>query len=674
MNIINKLSLRQQIWLGFISILILIIIIATIAFFRLLQLQNQARHIADVSQPAMLSALELKARIQSTTSLMGLYIINKTPEYAEELNNDISLLQQSISAYKALPVVINDSNMQRDSNTLERLINEFIKHQEKIDFLNKNFVENYPGLKIANTEINPRQQQAMQIFSTMLESELEESASSKRRIFQQNINDLRHNWMTIVALFRTYLSNPNTQRMEQVSIYINRHRELIKRSNQQSNLFTFEQEEGFESLNDITENYLKSIQAVFNVYKAGEWREDVSLIKNEIRPLINKISQQIDAMIMYQESQVDAGNKTLISRTSTSLTYIGISLIISLMIGIMAARFSCKQINVVVKEINLILRNILDGIFQVKMNEDRAGDIGRLGKTVNYFSTQLKTIIHDIQSSVSELQDTSSNLTTVTQTTSTNIMQQNRETDQVATAAEEMSLTSQEVAQNTASAAESVQQADIDVQSGSNKSNEALSGIKHLVENLKKSANVIHELEKDTGNISMVLDVIREISEQTNLLALNAAIEAARAGEQGRGFAVVADEVRTLASRTQESTDKIKELIDRLQSGAENAVNAMSSSIEEAHKNSEQVEGVATSLTKIKNEILNINSVLVQVSSASEQQSATSNEIANNISSISAISTKTAMSTDSLSQAEKDLSNATQRLDNVISIFNNSHV
>jgi methyl-accepting chemotaxis protein len=196
-----------------------------------------------------------------------------------------------------------------------------------------------------------------------------------------------------------------------------------------------------------------------------------------------------------------------------------------------------------------------------------------------------------------------------------------------------------------------------------------MNGIRKLVQNLNNSAQVIQTLQEDTSNISVVLDVISEISEQTNLLALNAAIEAARAGEQGRGFAVVADEVRTLASRTQQSTEQIKEAIKRLQSGAENAVNAMKSSIDEANSNSAQVSDVAGALEQIKNEIVNINSVLTQVASASEQQSATANEIANSISSISHISEKTSENTASLQQAESDLVQVTQSLDRVVSVF-----
>jgi len=669
MNISNKLSLRQQIWSGFISVLLLIILVAAISFFRLLQLQNQATDIAEISQPAMLSALTLKENIQATTSLMSLYIINKTPEYENIFKQKVGVLQQALENYKTLPAVQHDTQMKQQAGELETLIEQFVEHQKIIDFLNKNFIENYPALKIANTEINPRHQQTLQIFSEMINSEFDESLSNERRDFLQLINNIRQNWMITVTLFRTFLANPNLNRIKQINIYIEQNNNLMNKLASSSDIFTFEQSEGVITLESISEAYFNYINEIFEIYKQGKWREDVSLIKSEISPLINQIGQQIDSMIEYQKIQVDSGNDELINKTKATISIIITVLIIALIIGFYAARFSCMQINNVVKEIDLILNNILSGNFSVKMDESRAGDIGRLGATVNHFSNQLENIIHEIQSSVSDLHTASNNLSSVTETTTENIMQQNKETELVSTAAEQMSITSNEVAQNTATAADSSRLADINAQSGSDISNAALKGIKHLVENLDNSARVIQELQTDTNDISMVLDVIREISEQTNLLALNAAIEAARAGEQGRGFAVVADEVRTLASRTQKSTDQIKDLIDRLQTGANNAVTVMASSIEEAHTNSSQVEEVASSLNKIKQEIVSINSVLTQVASASEQQSATSHEIANNIASISSIADRTSQSTQSLHTAEQDLDNVTSRLDNVISVF-----
>jgi|GEM_PF-2050499 len=666
---IKKMGLRRQIWLGFVSLLVIIFIIAAIAFYRLVQLQQQATDIADYAQPAMLSALRIKERIEATSKLMGLYIINKSPEDETRLNDSIAHLQDEISQYRELPAVQDNQAMQDKVQILQAQVAEFVEHQQQIDFLNKNMIENYPGLKIANTEVNPRHQQVMQIFKIMINSEMQESPTRQRRAFLQQLNDLRQAWMSSVALFRTFLSNPNEGSIEQINLFVEQAQKYLDEVNEKTELFTFEQEEGIAGLNVIVGQYFFHMNQVFETYRQDRWREDVTLIREKISPLSQRISQQIDTMITLQKDAVTTGNRELVAKTGASITYITIALIAALAVGLLAASFTSKQINNAVQSINTILSNILNGNFSNYMDENRGGDIGRLAVTVNQFNQQLKQIIGEIQGSVNHLQHTSGNLTQVTQTTASNIMQQNHETEMVATAAEQMSSTSHEVAQNTASAADSAQKANTDAQAGSQKSQAAMNGIKHLVQNLNNSSQVIQTLQEDTGNISVVLDVISEISEQTNLLALNAAIEAARAGDQGRGFAVVADEVRTLASRTQQSTEQIKEAIKRLQSGAENAVSAMKSSINEANSNSDQVSDVADALEQIKNEIVNINSVLTQVASASEQQSATANEIANSISSISHISEKTAENTDSLQQAESDLAQVTQSLDRVVSVF-----
>lgn len=223
-------------------------------------------------------------------------------------------------------------------------------------------------------------------------------------------------------------------------------------------------------------------------------------------------------------------------------------------------------------------------------------------------------------------------------------MKQKEEVDKVATAMTQMSATVQEVARNATEAAEAAQRADDETTNGKNVVSQAIEAIDLLATEVDQAANVIHRLEHDSDEIGAVLDVIRGIAEQTNLLALNAAIEAARAGEQGRGFAVVADEVRTLAQRTQQSTQEIQNMIERLQAGAQDAVKAMEQGRTRAQAGVTQAAEAGASLETITNAVSTISDMNAMIATAAEEQSVVAEEINLNITSISDMADKMAAS------------------------------
>ena len=295
--------------------------------------------------------------------------------------------------------------------------------------------------------------------------------------------------------------------------------------------------------------------------------------------------------------------------------------------------------------------------------------IGEIITSFNRMAENLRKMIGEISGATTQLASAAEEMSAVTDEASKGVQQQQAEIEHVATAMNEMSATVQEVAQNAASAAQSAQAADSDARAGALVSTEALAGIERLVSEVEKAADVIHRLEQESENIGMVLDVIRGIAEQTNLLALNAAIEAARAGEQGRGFAVVADEVRTLASRTQQSTQEIQEMIERLQAGAVDAVRVMGEAQNMATASSEQVKKAAGSLGEIAGAIATINDMNTQIASAAEEQSAVAADINANVASIRDLSDQTAAGAQQTASASEELARLSAQLQGLMAQF-----
>ena len=249
------------------------------------------------------------------------------------------------------------------------------------------------------------------------------------------------------------------------------------------------------------------------------------------------------------------------------------------------------------------------------------------------------------------------------------VNQQNAELEQIATAMNEMSATVHEVANNASSTAEATRNADKQANNGRSVVNQTVESINTLATEMQQASAVIKQLEADSESIGSVLDVIRGIAEQTNLLALNAAIEAARAGEQGRGFAVVADEVRTLASRTQDSTEEIQNMIEKLQSGSRNAVKVMEEGTQQTVKTVEQAAEAGSALQSITDAVDYITQMNEQIASAAEEQSSVAEEINRNVVNVRDIAEHTAENTNQSAQSSVALKGVAAQLQSLVAEF-----
>ncbi len=287
----------------------------------------------------------------------------------------------------------------------------------------------------------------------------------------------------------------------------------------------------------------------------------------------------------------------------------------------------------------------------------------------NSFMNAVNEAIGKSQQSAAKLGETSGRLQSLSGNALTRTRHQNENTAIVVSAIDEMASTIQTVAQNSLDAASSAKQADELVENGSSVVTQTISVLDRLASSVDQASSVIQKLESHTENIGMVLEVIKGIADQTNLLALNAAIEAARAGEQGRGFAVVADEVRTLASRTQKSTEEIHEMIERLQEEAKNAVKVMSDGREQAHQGVEQASLTGEAFSAIAKSVAKINEMNSQIAHTGEQQKSVINEIQDNVNRIAEISSETTSDANSISGYCQELVSLSDQLKELVGKF-----
>lgn len=310
-----------------------------------------------------------------------------------------------------------------------------------------------------------------------------------------------------------------------------------------------------------------------------------------------------------------------------------------------------------------------DGDLTVRLKGKGKTEFAWVAYSFNTFVKKIAKTVNDISATSDKVATASHHLATITDATEQGVARQLAETTQVATAMEEMTATVQEVARNAVNASDAASNADSEASTGKDIVSQAVCEINQLATEVENAATVIHELENDSNSIGEVLSVIQGIAEQTNLLALNAAIEAARAGEQGRGFAVVADEVRTLASRTQNSTLEIQQTIERLQSRAKQAVDVMENGRKKAASSVEQAASAGESINTISERIDTISNMNNQIAGAAEEQTAVAEEINLNINNISAVSNETSKGASNTSEACKELSCLADQLRKTVGHF-----
>ena len=637
-NFLGDIKVSRKLGTGFGILLLAVLAVAFIGY-------NSNSVLVD-----RLSTTRLIGTLNDATQNMRLsekqYEAAADAAFAESYNAQLNVLQGLVG--KALDTLTRAENQQ----ALKALQTTIVAYDHKV----KRLIAADQSTTDALKPLTALSDKYAQTFAGMLEGTTTSalaSADGERVRELRTVADLRNGMTTFRLMLRRYIAVPNDVNKKLLMETIDTFLSDISKAR--------------TSLPTALSSQLEEAHAGMRRYR--EVLVEVAGLFEQKQNMREQVDQESKAMDKIMSGLMDTQQRLAHEDQHSAFIQMAVLTALALVIGLLASVVISRQITAPLALTVDLARRIAKGDLTVQARSARKDELGDLQNAMQEMAQNLNTLVQGIGNGATQISTSAEKLSAMSEQTSAGVRQQKSEVDQVATAMHEMASTVQEVARNTTDASAAATLADQQARHGSTVVKQATVQISELAMAIEELGGAMNVLTQDSEQIGKVIDVIKAVAEQTNLLALNAAIEAARAGEQGRGFAVVADEVRSLAQRTQDSTKEIEALIVTLQQGTQAAATLMTSSRERTLDTVVLAQKAELAITEINQSIGTIQEMSLQISAAAEQQSAVADEINRSIVSVRDVADQSAVASEESAAATIELASLGQDLQRMTAHF-----
>jgi methyl-accepting chemotaxis protein len=697
-------TIKQKLRAAFGAILLILLAVSLAALYGAQRTELNTREVVDRIQPAVLAVMGLQDRVHQTAAAMGFFLKSGEAAHQSDLTRGNAQLGAALDDARAALQALDDAALLAPFAQIEAQVLRFREYEQRLVALSASRAQNMPAMVVAEQSLNPRHMEIQQALGEMLVSEMEAGEQAVSVLAQPPtlvydefgdaqiehdphalarlqqrigvltaIQDLRYSWGQVINGMRGFIAFRDEALRDNALLYLEQNTAALERLREaaDADALTFEQVDALERLEAARAVYVVDLQKVFDVHGSDRAYTDVYLVRTEIGPLVSALSVTADQLVGTLQERIHRQSAALTESAAGTrvlvLALLGGGLLLGVVVAWMISNGISRKLSAAVGA----MREIADGDGDLTRELEFRGsdEVARLADAFNSFLAKLRSTICEVTDTAQRVNTTACHVARVSGAASEGTRLQRQETDTAAQTTAHLLANSGEVEQMARTGADAAAAAQASAERGQSVLNNTQSEVGRLAAEVEKAASVINGLEQDSERIGGVLDVIRGIAEQTNLLALNAAIEAARAGEQGRGFAVVADEVRSLASRTQESTEEIQGMIERLQQASGDAVRVMQAGREQARETVQHVDDTRESLDVIMQQVATISASSGGIAAAAARQGQGIGDINSTIVRIAEIAENTSQGAVELQSSTAELEATAERLHALIGRF-----